>query len=213
MLRAYYAPLGPGQGFTGGQFDTFDPSKTRALSADVFTAEDVIAVSLLSVHVTGRAALELLEHQSWRFSELLRAVGPDRDLVDVESTSPDRFPARALNDALRELPGVGPTTASKLLARKRPRLLPIYDSVIDRHLLQRSGRLWEPLRLALRAEDRQLHRHLINLRSAAGLPEHVSVIRVLDVLAWMDGSKNSDRVLARRLIPEDDQEIITDAAL
>ena len=144
---AYYAPLDAG-GFTGGQFDAFDPSASRAASANVFTADDVVSVSLLSVDVPGRATLELLDRQRARFSALLAAAGPDMDLVDVESTDPQRFPIRALNDALRELPNVGPTTASKLLARKRPRLIPIFDSVINEHLLKGTGRLWEPLRLA-----------------------------------------------------------------
>ena len=149
VLRAYYAPLsGPSTGFSGGQFDSFDPSGTRAASVDVFTAADLIAVSLLSVHVTGRAALELLDRQQAHFSTLLRQVSQDRNLVEVTSTDPDPFPARALNDALRGLPGVGPTTASKLLARKRPQLIPIYDSVIDKHLLRGSGKLWEPLRFS-----------------------------------------------------------------
>ena len=209
VLGAYYAPLGAG-GFTGGQFDEFDPSATRAASANVFTADDVVAVSLLSVDVSGRATLELLDRQRARFTALLAAAGPDMDLVDVESTDPQRFPVRALNDALRGLPNVGPTTASKLLARKRPRLIPIFDSVINEYLLTGTGRLWEPLRLALRADDQQLHRRLLDLRAAAGLGEHISAIRILDVLAWMDGSGHSDRVLGRSAMVDQDHEVATE---
>lgn len=201
VLQAYFAPLsGTNRGFTGGQFDTFDPSGTRAASANVFTADDVVSVSLLSVDVYGRAAVELLDRQRARFSTLLADIGPDRDLVDVRSTDPDHFPAAAAYRALRELPNVGPTTASKLLARKRPRLIPIIDSVIKQHLLRGSGVLWEPLRLALNDDDRWLHRHLLDLRSRAELGEHIPAIRILDVLAWMDGSKNTGRVIAKQAI-------------
>lgn len=35
-----------------------------------------------------------------------------------------------LEQALRTVPSVGRTTASKLIARKRPRLYPIYDAVV-----------------------------------------------------------------------------------
>ncbi|GAA3632886.1 DUF6308 family protein [Microlunatus ginsengisoli] len=195
-LNAYFAPLsGVNSGYTGGRFDDFDPSGTRDASVNVFTADDVVSVSLLSVDVDGRSAIELLDRQRPRFSALLAEVGPDLDLVEVESTEPDRFPARALYRALRDLPNVGPTTASKLLARKRPRLIPIYDSVINEHVLGGRRTLWEPLRRALRADHRWLQRHLLELRAAAGLGEHISPLRVFDVLAWMDGSGNAERAI------------------
>jgi len=43
--------------------------------------------------------------------------------------------------------------------------------------------LWEPLRLALRANDDALHHRLLRLRTAAGLPEQISALRVFDVIA------------------------------
>ena len=42
---------------------------------------------------------------------------------------------------------------------------------------------WEPLRPALRADDCALQRRLVDLHEAAGLPEAVSALRVLDVIA------------------------------
>ena len=78
------------------------------------------------------------------------------------------------------------------MARKRPRMIPIYDSVINTHLLRGSRTLWEPLRRALRTDNARLHRHLLDLRARAGLGEYISAIRVLDVLAWMDGKKYHD---------------------
>ena len=205
-LEAYFAPLsGTNTGFTGGIFDSFDPSATRTASADMFTSDDVVAVSLLSVDVYGRAAVELLARQRPRFSALLQRVGPDRDLVDVESTSPKDFAAHDLYWALRELPRVGATTASKLMARKRPRLIPIYDSVINTHLLRGSRILWEPLRQKLRADNARLNHHLLHLRSCAGLSPHVSAIRVFDVLAWMDGKKYWDTPPATASDPQPDE--------
>jgi len=87
--------------------------------------------------------------------------------------------------------GLGRTTTSKLIARKRPRLVPIWDTVIavvtDAHDHQ-----WEPLRAALQEDDHALHRRLLTLRDAAGLPADVSALRVLDVIAWREG-KNKGR--------------------
>ncbi len=87
---------------------------------------------------------------------------------------------------LQTLPSVGPTIASKLLARKRPRLRPIYDSVVA-GVTDTRARLWEPLRVALRADDFDLYQRLLRLHAAAGLPAEVSALRVLDVIAWLEG--------------------------
>ena len=91
-----------------------------------------------------------------------------------------------LYEDLCALPNTGPTTASKLLARKRPRLRPIYDSVVAAVTGTRD-RQWEPLREGLRADGGALHHRLLRLREAAELPPEVSALRVLDVVAWMDG--------------------------
>ncbi|WP_370185118.1 DUF6308 family protein [Rhodococcus wratislaviensis] len=52
-----------------------------------------------------------------------------------------------------------------------------------------------PVREALRADDGALHRRLLNIRSRAGLAEEISVLRVFDVIVWMDGR---DRGLGQR---------------
>ena len=70
--------------FIGSQWDGFDPSGTRAASANVFTSDDVASAARLNTPVPGRAVVHLLITQSERFSELLRAVGPDRDFIDVD---------------------------------------------------------------------------------------------------------------------------------
>lgn len=143
VLQTYYAPPAKGAWpFTGAAFDDFDPSGDRGVSRNTFTADDLVAVTMLSVSVPPAAALILLDRNQPRFDALLEAIGPDRDLADVESVQPDRFPAHRLWHALRDLPGLGPTLVGKLMARKRPRLIPIFDSIIDRYLLSGSGVLW-----------------------------------------------------------------------
>lgn len=191
LLRGYFDidAFHAGSGFTGALFDTWDPTGTRPASPNTFTPDDLQAIAFLSADIGVRAAVELLDRQRARFESLLSAMGPDRDLVDEAEPITAAWPATVLNTALRELPGIGPTRASKLIARKRPRLVPIYDSVIDQHVLAGSGRLWEPMRQALRREDRALHRRLIQLRAAAGLSEAVSPLRVFDVIAWREGRR------------------------
>lgn len=43
------------------------------------------------------------------------------------------------------------------------------------------------LRLEFRKDDRRLHDRLLRLREAPAVPKYISAIRILDVLAWMDG--------------------------
>src|ERR1035438_10441084 len=144
----------------------------------------------------GACGEEMLVLQRRRFEVLLESIAPDRDLANEASVAESDFrPAWELWRALSELPGLGPTTVSKLMARKRPRLIPIFDSVIDRIILGGTGVLWLPMHAALRENDRALHERLLRVRARAGLDESISVLRVFDVLAWMDGSGHSEKVL------------------
>lgn len=187
QLRRYYGLQLPSRdAYTGSAFDTWDSTGTRAADADRFTADDLVAVTFLSVEVTPRAAYQLLVSRATEFSALLEELGPDRDLAEVAEPLADEWAGWDLLGALRDLPGVGPTTASKLLARKRPRLRPVYDDVVARVMGVRE-RQWEPLRLALRDDGLRLHRRLLHLRDSAGLPAEVPALRVLDVLAWLQG--------------------------
>ncbi|WP_219822985.1 DUF6308 family protein [Nocardia nova] len=174
--------------YTGAYFDSWPPG-CGGDDADRFTAEDLVAVTFLSVTVPPLAARALLVTEADRYSRMLEEVGPDRDLADEAEPPTPSWPAWQLEYAVRALPGLGRTTASKLLARKRPRLLPIWDTVVaavfgtqDRHL----GPVWE----ALRHNDNQLHHRLTAIRELAGLPQDISVLRVLDVVAWMHGKHN-----------------------
>ena len=195
-LRRYFGPLtGTGGGFTGGRFDAFDPSGTRASSGNTFTSDDVVAVSLLSVEVPPRASWTLLVERRCEFEVMLEELGPDREFADLASVDREAFgPAWRLWIELDRLPGLGPTKVSKLMARKRPKLIPIFDSVVDRAVYGGTGVQWRPLHLALRSPmpgttpTRSLVEWLGHLRELAGLGPEVSNLRVFDILGWMEGS-------------------------
>jgi hypothetical protein len=186
LLRRYYAPDGHGTAATGAWWDAFDPSGRRAEDTDRFTSDDLVSLALLSEGVPGPAAHALLVTDADRFSGLLAEVGPDRDLGEqAEKVDPAGAGSR-LYDAVRKLDDIGPTRASKLLARKRPRLFPIRDGVVEK-VLGLGTEFWEPLRTALRDDDCALDNRLARLHAQAGLPSEVSRLRVLDVLAWREG--------------------------
>ncbi len=209
VLKHYFKPLeGRNQGFTGGCWDTFDPSETRAASANRFTADDIVACTLLSAPIPGRAAVELLEDPERKFSKMLEAIREDREFVELKCAEKgsEFDPVHRLCKALDDLPGIGETRATKLLARKRPRLVPIVDTVVRKHVFQDSPRQWQPLLEAVQADDGALWKRLVHLRGAAKLDHRVSVLRVFDVLAWMEGSGNAAKLNQPIVAPDEPPE-------
>ncbi|MFI7528642.1 DUF6308 family protein [Nocardia salmonicida] len=194
LLRTYFCDVESDGSprYPGAVFERFGGGGDRSEIADVFTAEDVVAVSLLSVRVPGSAALRMLERDRAGLSGLLESIPADLDLVDAEIDILDEdSPADRLWRALRSA-GVGPVTTSKLLARKRPRLLPVIDSVV-KQVLDHPDRhsYWMTLRSALRDDERALVEILAAARTDAGLSEDISLIRCFDVVVWMVGRRDS----------------------
>ncbi|MFD8006081.1 DUF6308 family protein [Streptomyces mirabilis] len=172
--------------FTGSRFEHLAGGGDRPANANSVTADDLIAVQTLSVRIPAQAALDLLEGGlGVRVSKLLSSVRFDIDMVAAEAADlADGSPAHTAWHLLRDQPGIGWVTAGKLLARKRPRLLPVYDRVV-RCVLGRPKSFWLDLHAALRVDNWALHHELMALRQAADLPETVSALRVCDVVVWM----------------------------
>ena len=185
-LRRYFTEPLVKTGYlrSGARWDTWDSTGTRGRDADTFTADDLVAVTMLSADVSPDGAQILLRERVDEFGELLVAVGPDRDLADEADELTPASPVCRLEAALWTVPSIGRTVASKLIARKRPRLFPIYDRVIGEVLDTKQAHL-EPVRTALRADDGTLQRRLVSLREQAGLDEAIPALRILTVLAWM----------------------------
>lgn len=95
--------------------------------------------------------------------------------VDAADLSPGS-PADTAWHLLTDQHGIGWVTAGKLLDRKRPRLLPVYDQVV-RCFLGRPTSFWLGLHTALRADESALHHALLTLRQRAGVTETVSALR------------------------------------
>jgi Family of unknown function (DUF6308) len=190
-LRKYYnerpgIPLGAD--YTGARFDVWDSTKSREADADRFTADDLVAVSFLSVEVPPKAAWELLARRPHDFNTLLAEV-VKTDLSDVDPADiNESWPAWQLWSELLKLRGVNWVIASKLLARKRPNLIPIYDRVV-KTVMDGDRNYWVPLCTALRADYKALHKRLVRLHHEAGLPLAVPPLRVFDVIAWMEGKQ------------------------
>ena len=185
-LEGYYAEDDDGlPSFTGSRFES-----VAGLNADPNTIgpADVVAVSMLSVTVPAEAALRLMGRAAAEISRRLAEIPVDVDIIDADpAVLSGDSPAGQLWDLLRGgRDGLGPTTTSKLLAAKRPRLLPIWDSFVQEATGLDTVGYWEKFRYVLTDDDRGVWNWLGDLRAEVpALPATVSQLRMLDLLLWM----------------------------
>jgi hypothetical protein len=182
LVNYFFRPVDvrrPISGFSGGLFDGF-PHEQCFDEVNVITTADVVAVSMLSVNIPPRVAYHLTVERPEELSRALRVIEPLATLKDQQEDSSNLQSARAAWSYLDGLPDMGATKTAKLLARKRPRLVPIQDSVVM-EALGKPTRLWEPLRIKLRSG---LDDVLAELHNDAMISSDVSHLRVLDVLVW-----------------------------
>lgn len=175
LVAAFYEPSNR---FAGATFDHLAPNPR-----DDFAASDVLAASLLDVPFRPRAVRSLLGDNTRGHCALLGAVRDDVDLWDASDD--DLAPAYDLWAWVRTLDGVGPTRASKLMARKRPRLIPVVDRVVREHV-PLGDDSWVSFRDALR--DVILRDRIEELRPD-GL-SGISTLRLLDAALWMNLSES-----------------------
>jgi hypothetical protein len=197
LVEAYFAD-DPGTGrarYSGAYFERLGGGGDRPETACRFTAEDLVAVSMLSVRISGYHALHVLEYQAGRLNGLLAQVPVGVALADpqAESLIAEDGPAQKLWQAIRDIrpwPGdkrLGSVGAGKLLARKRPHLIPVYDSRVKEVLGRpRTDRWWwRDLRCQL-IKDQDLVRELGAVRARAGAGQ-LSLLRTFDIMCWMFG--------------------------
>ncbi|MFE4397419.1 MULTISPECIES: DUF6308 family protein [Streptomycetaceae] len=199
LLRAYFTRR-RAKGdhyYTGAHFERLAGGGDRPETADAFTADDLLAITMLSVSVEPHGAVELLTDPDGHWGRLLSAIPRDARLEDPASAPliAPGGPAAELWDRLAnpraaypgKPDGVGPVVAGKLLARKRPHLIPVYDIRV-KALFRRpkvDTTFWSALADALRADGGAFRARLAELRTEAGIGEDIGVLRVLDVIAWM----------------------------
>lgn len=159
-------------------------------SPDRFTGEDLCAAATLSVPFTGDAAADLLIERADHFNSLLNAEGMPPSSADLRSVNEealaDDSPLATLYAELKSLDQVSYVRASKLLAAKRPALVPIRDSVVEK-FLGAGDAWWHPYRELVTLDgvaDRLF-------RLSPTVPNDVTLLRRIDVALWMAG-KQSD---------------------
>jgi hypothetical protein len=181
-LHTYFDP-DPAVGYTGRHFETF----ADRFDPYAFTPWDLIAVTALSVDVPPTAAAAILLPGSTHdtLNSLLREIpAPGAQLADTAAEHiAAGSPLDLLYRTVRDLAGLGKTMTSKLLAAKRPGLVPIRDSVVE-HLLHAGDAWWAPMRLLI--QDSRIRRLVVDA-STGVVPTNISLLRRLDVVLWRWG--------------------------
>lgn len=193
LVGQYFATPVPdrpsSRNFAGYRFDSLPDNPRHQV-----VASDLVAVSLLDVTFRPEAVDALL--MKGEINKELLALPEKVDLWEARECIDDLYVAYG---KLKKLHDVGPTKASKLLARKRPKLAPITDRHVE-NVFGCSG--WEfivPLADCF-AERADLVRSLGDLKPAQ--PEDVvgpSTLRLLDVAIWMTQSRAESAQDAREL--------------
>lgn len=128
-LARYYDPAG---NYGGATFLDIEPNPR-----DDVTAADLHALQMLSISVNPQMTRRLLDHTAARSSllEALEAVPDDVDLASARAVHLLTMEALYKSTKLRlSQRGTAWVTASKLCARKRPRLFPVVDNVVRNYL-------------------------------------------------------------------------------
>lgn len=216
LLKEYFGPARPGQipRYSGSRFESFPNAGVSQGSPYEITAEDLLAVQCLGVKFKGDQVLWILDVNRERISDLLAQISTesllwDDDQADIERDAVGggapsaanelwgilRFPDRDSARGKGRGSGVGPTKTSKLMARKRPDLFPIFDSRVRRMLGAADSRKWYTRYRNLMLTDvagGPLHEQLAALvddlkeEANSGVPQSLTVLRACDVILWME---------------------------
>jgi hypothetical protein len=173
-LRAYYYP----GAFTGANFEKYARPKS-----DTFTAEDIVAVSMLSVDIPARVSNWILGDGSEALTSLLKNLGDD-PIIETADLSVDGD-AWNLWKLIFDKRGMGETKTSKLLAAKRPHLFPVYDKHVAEALGLSKRNYWAPWQEFIRSDEGSSCATIVQQMATTNSIFNVAVLRLFDVVVWM----------------------------
>jgi hypothetical protein len=138
-----------------------------------------------------RAEIEAILERRTTIERALGAIAPHASLAGAASSVP-WLPMRQLFDAFAGIRGVGYSKMTKALHRKRPALIPILDSVVQKYLedddLGDQAPFGERALALVRGYKRDLDRNRAAVRAVhkelARRSYPLSEVRILDLLIW-----------------------------
>ncbi|MEV6648652.1 DUF6308 family protein [Amycolatopsis sp. NPDC051371] len=171
--------------YTGRWFERFAGGGDGPSVANTVTEADVLALNFLSITSLAEVAIDTTMTYAHQIRELLEQIPVDVAMHSAPwSTYEPGAPAHRLWELFRQCGGKHrPVTASKLLARKRPRLTPVYDSQV-RAILKAPASPWNCLWSWFHTDPTRASA-VAELRAEAGGIEDIALLRCLDVVLWM----------------------------
>ena len=200
LLHRYYLGTDEKTGLlsTGSAFDGWAGRGDTRDVRDRITDSDIVAVSMLSVTVPAKAAVGLRDPEITKtVARLLADIPVDIKMSDLtpeeaQAAFGKSSPAWDLWHVLRatEAPNrwdIGPTIASKIMARKRPHLIPIWDEIIGQVIGKRSPRTqWLNWHSHLQPGS-PLSDRLRRIHEQSGVTQELSELRIIDAILWRHG--------------------------
>jgi hypothetical protein len=180
-------PLGVVLGFLEARwaFDVSDPSGPTS-----FGESNLRLANRGGARISGSEIAAILERRG-AIERALRAIAPHASLAGV-ATSVPWLPLRQLFDAFADIRGVGFSKMTKALHRKRPALIPMLDSVVQKYLedddLGAQAPFAERALGLVRGYKRDLDRNRAAVRAVhkelARRSSPLTEVRILDLLIW-----------------------------
>ena len=167
---------------------TFFEVYSDLANPNIFDANDIAAVSCLSIEFRGGHVVSSLKHLEEDFKKLIADI-PSRDEkiwdADKEVFAKDK-PLWKLYDELSNLRGISTVTASKLLASKRPHLIPIQDKHVSALFgidieKTKGDPWWDPWWETM--QSKEVRKWLSDIQKEAKVPGK-SLLRIADVILW-----------------------------
>lgn len=181
-LVARYLGIEGDIAFTGRHFDTFGTNPS-----DRFVGDDLLACAFLDTPIRG-VGVETLLFGDPAFDSLLRAVDHEVSIWDTDTARVREALDRAgeVHERLMKIATIGWTRAHKLLARKRPTIHPVYDSVVSRWFSDVDGVRYGLHQLVATGQSPQPELDDALRPHGVGL----DTLRLLDIAVWMCGSRS-----------------------
>ena len=195
-LEKYFSEAG--KRFTGSQFESLIENSDPF----VISERDLLAMTTLSVDIPARAALWILSDEGQdKTSAILRDIPVDTDIWDPavsEAFTDDgkvmdlwRLLGEANWPVAKTGGGLGGMAKrSKIMAAKRPRLIPVLDRVV-KGTLPKAENSWIAIQDVLKVDKyRKALQKALNLDV---VPPSVSLLRRIDIVIWTNNEKNFRR--------------------
>ena len=190
-----------GHGRDGSFFEILGGRGDEGESKNCFTFTDLYAITCLSVKVPPQSGLKVVEGDLFEKTSRLLAKLPTNQQLFFPYWQRYGGSVDELFKLLKKLDGVDWVTASKMISRKRPRLVAILDNVVfdALDLPDEASDDWEILSII--CDDSEIQRLLTQMSTnvqnrnqgnlgvtrMAGLP----IWRILDICVWEEHNKHN----------------------